>query len=67
MFLITFNHCSNADDVNDMIDDIQEQNEMVQEISDAISQPIGFAAELDDVRRQLSLLASIIYMHDSCS
>ena len=28
---------------------MQEQNEIAEEIANAISQPIGFAAELDDV------------------
>ena len=39
----------NIDDVHDMMDDIQEQNEVAEEISSALSQPIGFAAELDEV------------------
>ena len=32
-----------------MMDDIQEQNEIAEEISGALSQPIGFAQELDEV------------------
>ena len=32
-----------------MMDDIQEQNEIAEEISGALSQPIGFASEIDDV------------------
>ena len=31
------------------MDDLQEQNEIAEEIANAISQPIGFAQELDDV------------------
>ena len=31
------------------MDDIQEQNEIAEEISGALSQPIGFAQELDEV------------------
>ena len=32
-----------------MMDDIGEQNEIAEEISTALSAPIGFAAELDEV------------------
>ena len=38
-----------VDDIHDMMDDIQEQNEIAEEISSALSQPIGFAQEIDDV------------------
>lgn len=38
-----------VDDIHDMMDDIQEQNEIAEEISGALSQPIGFAQELDEV------------------
>lgn len=37
-----------VDDIHDMMDDIQEQNEIAEEISTALSQPIGFAGEIDD-------------------
>ena len=37
------------DDIHDMMDDISEQNEIAEEISGALSAPIGFAAEIDDV------------------
>lgn len=40
---------SDVDDIHDMMDDIQEQNEIAEEISGALSQPIGFASEIDDV------------------
>ena len=39
----------NVDDVHDIMDDLSEQNEIAEEIANAISQPIGFAQELDDV------------------
>lgn len=39
------------DDVHDMMDDISEQNEIAEEISSALSTPIGFNQEIDDVRR----------------
>ena len=42
------------DDVHDLMDDIQEQNEVATEISDALSQPIGFNQEIDDVSIGLS-------------
>ena len=38
-----------VDDIHDMMDDIQEQNEIAEEISGALSQPIGFSQELDEV------------------
>ena len=41
--------CRDVDDIHDMMDDIQEQNEIAEEISGALSQPIGFAQELDEV------------------
>ncbi|XP_070536266.1 charged multivesicular body protein 4c-like [Ptychodera flava] len=37
-----------VDDVHDMMDDIQEQQELANEISDAISNPIGFGQEMDE-------------------
>ena len=43
-----------VDDVHDLMDDIQEQNEVATEISDALSQPIGFNQEIDDVSIGLS-------------
>ena len=39
-----------VDDVHDMMDDISEQNEIAEEISSALSTPIGFNQEIDDVR-----------------
>lgn len=35
--------------MHDMMDDISEQNEIAEEISSALSAPIGFNQELDDV------------------
>lgn len=37
-----------VDDVHDMMDDISEQNEIAEEISSALSTPIGFNQEIDD-------------------
>ena len=33
-----------------MMDDIAEQHELATEISDAISNPVGFGQDVDDVR-----------------
>ena len=41
--------CRDVDDIHDMMDDIGEQNEIA-EISTALSQPISFGAEIDEVR-----------------
>ena len=38
-----------VDDVQDMMDDITEQNEIAQEIGDALSAPVGFNQDLDEV------------------
>ena len=38
----------NVDDVHDIMDDLQEQNEIAEEIQNAISQPIGFGMDLDE-------------------
>lgn len=35
--------------MHDMMDDISEQNEIAEEISSALSAPVGFNQELDDV------------------
>ena len=43
-----------VDDVHDMMDDISEQNEIAQEIGDALSAPIGFNQDLDEVRNLIS-------------
>ena len=42
---------SDVDDVHDMLDDIQEQNELASEVSDALSQPVGFDQMVDEVMR----------------
>lgn len=41
--------CRDVDDIHDMMDDINEQNEIADEIGNALAQPIGFAAEMDEV------------------
>lgn len=37
-----------VDNVHDMMDEITEQQDIAQEISDAISRPVGFGEELDE-------------------
>lgn len=37
-----------ADDVHDVMDDIAEQQEVAQEISDALSGPVGFGTDIDE-------------------
>ncbi|XP_039247757.1 charged multivesicular body protein 4b-like [Styela clava] len=37
-----------ADDVHDVMDDIAEQQEVAQEISDALSGPVGFGTDVDE-------------------
>lgn len=37
------------DKVDELMQDITEQRELAQEISDAISKPVGFGEEFDDV------------------
>lgn len=37
-----------VDKVHDMMDDIAEQQDVAREISDAISNPVAFGADLDD-------------------
>ena len=44
-----FSPCSDVDDVHEMMDDIQEQTELADEISRAISEPAGFGMDIDEV------------------
>ena len=43
---------SDVDDVHEMMDDIQEQTELADEISRAISEPAGFGMDVDEVSIQ---------------
>ncbi len=45
----TFHRRGDVDAVHDLMDDIQEQQDIANEISDAISSPVGFGNELDEV------------------
>lgn len=39
-----------VDKVHDLMDDVAEQQDVANEISEAISHPVGFGQDLDDVR-----------------
>ena len=39
----------NVDDVHTLMDDVAEQQEIANEISDAISNPVGFQQDVDEV------------------
>lgn len=39
----------NVDDVHSLLDDIAEQQGVASEISEAISNPVGFSQDVDDV------------------
>ena len=38
-----------VDDVHDLMDDVAEQQEIANEISEAISSPVGFGQDVDEV------------------
>jgi len=38
----------NVDDIHNLMDDVAEQQEIANEISDAISQPVGFGQDVDE-------------------
>lgn len=40
--------CRDVDQVHDMMDDIAEQQDLANEISNAISNPVGFGEDLDE-------------------
>jgi charged multivesicular body protein 4 len=48
LFLL-LNDDRDVDKVHDMMDDIAEQQDLAREITDAISNPVGFGAEYDEV------------------
>lgn len=54
---------SDVDDVHDIMDDIQEQTEIANEISNALSQPVGFQDVDEVIILSNSLAAVIIYCH----
>lgn len=40
-----------VDDVHNLMDDVAEQQEIANEISEAISNPVGFGQDVDEVRK----------------
>lgn len=44
------------DKVDDLMQDITEQQELAQEISDAISRPVGFGEDFDEVSQDAHML-----------
>ena len=52
---------SDVDDVHEMMDDIQEQTELADEISRAISEPAGFGMDVDEVRNLSVHIVSLNY------
>jgi len=51
--MVVFAHfsiiCSDVDQVHDIMDDLAEQHEVANEISEAISGPVGFGQDYDEV------------------
>ncbi|XP_078394489.1 charged multivesicular body protein 4c-like, partial [Cetorhinus maximus] len=45
------------DKVDDLMSEINEQQELAQEISDAISRPVGFGDDVDEVRKTILLFS----------
>lgn len=53
MKIINLNYLScyrNVDDVHNMMDDIAESQDLSKEISEAISNPVAFGTDVDEVR-----------------
>lgn len=48
--MILLNVFRDIDKVDDLMQDITDQQELAQEISDAISRPVGFGEDFDEVR-----------------
>lgn len=64
----------NVDKVHDIMDDIQEAQELHDEISEVISQPVGFGAEIDEVSgscmavvAQLAIMCLVVILYLSLS
>jgi len=47
--LMLLNVFRDLDKVDDLMQDITDQQELAQEISDAISRPVGFGEDFDEV------------------
>ena len=55
-----FSSPSDVDDVHEMMDDIQEQTELADEISRAISEPAGFGMDVDEVSIHNEFVATLM-------
>ena len=47
---------SDVDKVHDLMDDVHEQQEIANEIGEAISNPVGFGQDVDEVSEKKKLL-----------
>ena len=54
-----------VDKVHDLMDDVAEQQEIASEISDAISNPVGFGQDMDEVRFMMPQLYKTFFMLNS--
>lgn len=50
VWLIIMTFSRDVDKVHDLMDDVAEQQEIANEISEAISNPVGFGQDADEVR-----------------
>lgn len=50
VWLIIISFSRDVDKVHDLMDDVAEQQEIANEISEAISNPVGFGQDADEVR-----------------
>lgn len=57
-------HPRDVDDIHDMMDDITEQNEISEEITNVLSQPVGFGTDVDDVSVCVFSAAVTTLMHE---
>ena len=51
----------NVDDVDKTMDEINEQTENMKQIQDALSTPIGGAADIDEVNFYVQLLENLLW------
>jgi len=57
----------NVDDVHNLMDDVAEQQDIANEISDAISNPVGFQQDVDEVsfRKPHSVAYVVAFISES--
>jgi hypothetical protein len=54
--------CRNIDDVDKTMDEINEQTENMKQIQEALSTPIGTAADIDEVNSDLQLVFYLLLL-----